>query len=190
MGVKTILFDAVKARIETVTDIKIVALYNSQFDNELKERPKTYPVAYIEFSNIEWGKLNAKAASGTGYEKYSHTQNGMITLTIHIGFVKYEHETDSFPIIMPIVEKVHNVLSAYEGEQFTNLQRVSEIQDINHDNVIDWQINYETEVLEAGVDETTEAGGATIVEKAGGTTDVILNTDLDIDSDIIRTGEW
>ena len=54
-SIELILFEQIKAKLETVEDIKEVVAWNSQTSNEDRERPYQYPFIGIHIST-EWFK--------------------------------------------------------------------------------------------------------------------------------------
>ena len=80
------------------------------------------------------------------------------------------------------IKEVHQAVNGFEGACWTGLQRGPERQDTNHDNVIVWQVDYMTNLNDASADPARKLIEATI-------TDIVVNKDLDIDNDIIRSGD-
>ena len=102
---------------------------------------------------------------------------------LHLGFSHLEDETVSFPLISPIIDKVYFAVQLLKGDFYSPLLRVSETQDTDHDRVIDWQMGFGTKLDQCGELDTS------LTKITGGTLDVEVDADLDIDNDIIRTGD-
>lgn len=179
MSVKLDIFKDIKAAIESkVTEIQDVRLYNAQFDNEDREKAFNYPVVFIEFADIPWEQSNQKVEGILGINK--EQKGGLAIITLHIGFTHLENETISFELMAPILEKVYFAVQGLQSDLYTALLRITERQDVDHDRVIDWQMDFTTMMLQVG-----EETGTVI---PGGTLDVDVDVDLKIDNDIIRTG--
>ncbi len=166
---KQFLYEAIKAQIKAqAPSVKHILLYNSQFDNEKREDAIEYPNAFVELSQIFWTS------------KVQGQQKGDVDITIHIGLERYERESDT---TWATIKEVFLALQGFAvGVLFSPLNRIEEIQDTDHDQVIVWKIIFKTSLTEcdsdtrAGLDETTLATLA-------------LLTDFDIDNPIIRTGD-
>ena len=169
----SLLYNAIKTKLETdVPELKHVRLFNNQFDNDNIESAFDYPVAFIEFSSMQYN------------DDSQGLQKAQIDVTIHIGFKSFEDENTSF---WNITNKVFGVLNGYavndgNGTTFEPLKRISEIQDIDHDNVFVWQQIYQTEILDVcafiyGDKQKTTA------------TTIQIIRDLDVDNPVIRTGD-
>lgn len=146
-NVKLDLYNAVKTALQEITEIKNVVRYNSQQENEPQETRRQYPQAWIEFSSVEWPPSLHKANNSDT----SNEQKGNIELTVHLAVWDLRDDDDSFSDALTLTDKIYRKLTMLEDENFTPLQRVSEIDDINQDNVRDWQITFTTMVIEAGV---------------------------------------
>ena len=63
-------------------------------------------------------------------------------MKIHVGLESIEKEE---LYVFDLLENIHTELQGFEVKGlFTALNRLSETQDINHDNVIVWSIDYES----------------------------------------------
>lgn len=167
MSVKLTLYNAIKTKVLAMVDgssnkiIKTFEHWNNQFDRITEEKQFLFPAVFIEFASIEW-KTDVNVSNKT------HTQQarGVCNLTIHIGVENKSDEEDSFPVDIAIIDSVYDQLNGLQGVQFTPLKRISESDDVNHDNILHWQVNYETEIHEKGYDENktdvTEGGETTI----------------------------
>ena len=151
----------------------LVALFNNQFDNEDRENAFPYPNVFIEFGTIDWIK------------KSRNIQQGEVTFTIHCGFESYvTNSIENDAAIFDILERIHKALQGFsDGECFNPLDRVTERQDTDHDNVVVWEMDYTTILL-----DTAPATELKLVTSPG-PHDLEVIGDLDIDNDVIRTGD-
>jgi hypothetical protein len=184
MSVKLDIYTDIKAKLASdVTAIKDTLIWNGQIDAEKKEKAKAYPLVYIEFSNMSWDitKLNTGRIGTTGGLKTE--QSGKFIVTIHIVFWRLEDETMAFSLIDTIIENVFFAILKLDGTYYGPLLRIAERQDVNHDNVIDWQIDFSCGAFQSAQVDID------LTEVPGGTLDVSLTRTIDIDNDTIRTGD-
>ncbi len=184
MSAKLDMFNDIVTEIRKITEIETVELWNSQLANEDREISFNYNAVFVEFANIPWTSTNQQPSKSGSEGNVAKQQKGDGALiTLHIAFSPLENETVSFPIISPIIDKVYFAIQGLNGTFYGPLLRVAERQDTDHDRVIDWQMDFNTMIFECGeLDSGLEKIDA-------GTLDVEVNADLDIDNDIIRTGD-
>ena len=165
---KLILYNAIDEQIKAeVSSVKIVQLWNSQLDNEKEEEARTYPICYIEFSDIVWRELTKGCAEGD------------VTITIRTVIERLQTDDRTY---LTLVDEVYKALQLFQSDIFTPLKRVTERQDTDHDNCIVWETDYITKLI-----DTTADSNAGLPEVTIGTLEV--TPDLDIDNDVIRTGD-
>ena len=188
MSAKLELFNDIVTELEKISEVETIQLWNSQLANENEEIPFNFPAVFIEFSELAWTSTNLKPSRlGTqgNVTKEQEGEGGLIIL--HIAFSRLENETISFPIIDPVIDKVYFAIQGLKRkERYTSLLRVSELQDTDHGRVIDWQMGFSTMLFQCGELDTT------LTEIPGGTLDVDVNVDLDIEPATqkgIRTGD-
>jgi hypothetical protein len=183
MGVKKDIYLDVKDIIENLDVIEHFAVWNNQLDNEDREDAFNYPAVFFEFSDILW----TPAAFRTINSNVEQQQAGGIAITLHVAFFYLEDETESFINQLDIVDSVYRAVAGLQGETYSPFQRESEVQDINHDGVIDWQVTFRSpQVIDAGNEDEDKIdatdGGANPI-------DIEIVPDLDIDNFHIRTGD-
>jgi len=186
MSVILELYQLVESTLEAdATSIKTIGLWNNQFDNEESEKAKDYPAVYVEFTDITWATSQQTTGLGsTG--KYSAQQDGVVVMTLHIGFWQLEDETLAYEEISTVIDEVYNAIQGVDADQINPMQRVGERQDVDHDNVIDWQLDFSTQVLEAGKDLTTTEDREEIAED---TISPSITRDLELEDQVIRAGK-
>lgn len=162
------LYTDIKARLESELNdnVKRIALWNNQLNNEAQEEPFRFPALFIEFTDIQY------RSEGHGIQKLD------LEFAIHCTFSQLREDLD-------LLDLVDNVAYALHGHAFsysTNIRRLSEVQDADHDRVIDWIINFATTVT---VDENAR------VQRLTETTPTLLEVTgaLDIDNNVIRSGD-
>jgi len=184
MGVKLDIFNDIITELERVKQIKTTGIWNNQFDNEEREKPFNYPGVFVQFTSIPWTSSHQKPRrdSSVGNVNKEQDANGAI-ITLHCGFEKLEDATESFADIDAVLELIYFAVHGISGDQYTTLLRAEERQDDDHDRVIDWQIDFITQLTQQGVlDENL-----TLIDAGTLKTDVTV--DLDIDDPVIRTGD-
>jgi hypothetical protein len=131
MSAKLDLYDNIKARItELVPEIKTVRLFNNQFEKEKTENAFDYPCLFVEFMSLPWET------------KSKGLQEAAAVIRLHLGFESLETEERE---IFSLAEKVHqNIQKHSAADLFTNLTRINEMPDGDHDAVIVWLIDYST----------------------------------------------
>lgn len=164
---KLILYDAMDAQIVAeVPAVKLVQLWNNQIDNEDDEEARIYPAVYIEFATIDWRELTKGCAEGD------------VSITVRTVIERLQTDDRTF---LSVVDAVYKALQLFQGVEFTPLNRVAERQDVDHDNCIVWETDFETKLVDTTAD--TDADKPTV------TATLELTTELDIDNEVIRTGD-
>ena len=184
MSAKLDIFNDIVTALALVTEIKTVELWNNQFANEERETAFNYPAVFIEFAETPWtiSKQRPPKTGSQGNTTKEQKSEGTI-ITIHLGFSQLENETVSFPLIDPIIEKVYFAIQGLNGTFYGPLLRIAERQDTDHDRVIDWQMDFNTMMFECGELDPD------LTKIDAGVLDVELNVDLDIDNDVVRSGD-
>jgi len=168
---KLTFFNEVYAKLEScLPQIKTVELYNSQPDNTDKEEAKFYPAVYLEMSDIDW------VTKGLGI------QQGEISLTVYVVTENYKTDDRTF---LTTVDEVYSCLNGLQSCSFTALERVSERQDTDHDQLSIWEIDFRSTLYDSQDNSMSEMTVTTIDPKTG----LVVGVDLDIDNDTIRTGD-
>lgn len=172
------VFTDIKALINCYAkSIKTVEMWNNQVDiegNESKEWPFKFPAVFVSFEQIDWqlGNNNRSQRSDT------------FIIGIRIAIQDYAWNTADY---FKYVEAVNWALHGRSTTHTSNLQRSEEIADVDHDNCVIWQVNYETTYTELINPPLGESDGTT--EVTLDIYDIEINKDLDIDNPVIRTGD-
>lgn len=168
MNAKKDLYLDVKKRIkDEVKDVKHVLLFNNQFDRDNIEEAFTYPCVFIEFVQL----------IHTGVVQ--NQQKSDIQIRLHIGYESLETEDLG---IFDLVQNIHIAVQGFSGAFFSGLQRIEERQDLDHDNINIWQVDYECNLTDCITDPRNKQIQHTI-------TSLELEKELDIDNPIIRSGD-
>tara|TARA_R110000796_G_scaffold74629_10_gene167833 strand:- start:827 stop:1327 length:501 start_codon:yes stop_codon:yes gene_type:complete len=134
MSVKKNSYIAIRDRILLETEVKTSRLYNSQFDNESQEATYTLPAAFIEFSELVY-RSNAEGV-----------QEVDARIRIYVGASSLKTEDLE---VLDLLETVHASLQGFLAvPDSTPLDRVFEGQDVNHDAVTVWVMDYETRLTD------------------------------------------
>jgi phage gp37-like protein len=192
MSVIADVYNGLVTRLSSVTGVNTVELFNSQYDNEQRERVTKYPAVYIEFSNISWQMSSHMVARNikktVDIGNLTQQQKGNMEITIHLAYKSLKNESDSFAEIDAIRHNIYKSLSNYMiTTETTGLQRQSDIQDPNHDGVVVWKTIYTLSVEEKAWNDTGIVEANAETETPPITLD--LDIELDIDNSKIRTGD-
>lgn len=187
MSAKLDIFNDIVTALTPVDKIETIELWNSQLDNENDEIPFNFAAIFIEFIEINWSSSNLSPPKiGSDGNKRKEQKGAGTIVMLHLAFSQLEDETISFPIISPIIDSVYFAVQLLQGDFYTPLLRISEEQDTDHGRVIDWQMGFSTMINQCGeLDDSLN-------EIPGGTLDVNVNVDLDIEVATqkgIRTGD-
>jgi hypothetical protein len=161
-----LIYTDLKSRIETLTQIKTVGLFNNQFANENQEKPFVYPAVFIEFSDITFETENQ------GIKKIK------LETTLHVGMRQLVEDLELFDI----VQAVSAVVDGYTPDYSTPYIKVREVHDVDHDNVLVWNIVFVSTVTD---ENSSRFNDLTITTP----TTIQINRSVDIDNIIIRTGD-
>lgn len=172
------VFTDIKALINLhAKKIKTIEMWNNQVDidgNEGKEWPFNFPAVFVSFENITWQTGNNSRSQRTA----------TFTVGIRVVVEDYVWNTAEY---FKFVDAVTWALHGRTTTHLSNLQRAEEIADVDHDNCVIWQINFETtytELINPPAGETDGTSEITLTIN-----DIEINKDLDIDNEIIRTGD-
>jgi hypothetical protein len=165
-NVKLDLYNDIETALINVVDsnnnklIKNVLKYNSQDVNNDTIIQKNYPQAWIHFSDISW---NPSMLDGHN-QNTTQEQKGLISITIHIEQFSLKGNEDTWKSDLTLINLVYRALANMKGENYTSLQRVTEIDHVNNNNVRDWQIIFTTQVTESGISKgQTDAAPVTLI---------------------------
>jgi len=190
MGVIANVYNGVKTQLSTISSVKTVELFNSQYNNEIRERVTRYPATLIEFQEVVWAMSSHRAGRNVrktvDIGNLTHQQKGKMILVIHIVYQTLKTETDSFTEIDAIVTDVYRALANLEITDCTGLQRASDEQDADHDGVVVWKTTFTLDVEEKAWNDTNIVD-ANIESETPIT--LTINQTLDIDNNSIRTGD-
>lgn len=178
-----IMFEAIETALSellTAKTIHSIEVFNAQTDFESEERPRKYPFVMIDMS-IDWNKAEAGNRYTPTNKFKQPPQKGMMTITVHVVFSNLRHETLSFKETEAIRFEIHRAINNLQDEYFTKLQRQSTLLDSSHNRVFDLISTYQCEVEEPGL---IDANLETVTDP-----ELIVNRNIDIDNEIIRTGD-
>jgi len=187
MSVKLGIWTGVKTPLQELKDegtINHFDIWNNQINNETVEIPFDFPAVFMGFTSMPWDSTQLKLNN----QGLLNTQlSYQWTLTFYIFFESYEEEISTFEnndaILDLILAKFHMLdISEY----ISKFIRIDERQNQDNSNIIGWEVDFVTQVQETFADDSTDVnvpvGGVYPIE-------VVINSDLDIDADNIRTGD-
>lgn len=126
---KQLYFDVKKIVLEK-TAIEHFAMFNSQFDNMEEEDTFLFPCCFMEFIEINYTT------------KAKGLQEGAFTFRLHFGFESLDDEQLE---MFDITDDAHqNLQGIFKENLYSGFERVFESQDVNHDNVKVWVVDYKT----------------------------------------------
>jgi len=122
-------YNALKTKIQTLTALKFVGLWDNQFERENENVPFGYPCCFIEFTDI------------TYYDYLKGVQKYDMTVNLHLGFESYKNEDTD---ILQLKQSLHNIVHTFQADFNTKMLRRSEIQNFDHTNIQEYILSYET----------------------------------------------
>jgi hypothetical protein len=162
------IFNDIKTAVEAVSGIQTVRLYNSQFENESEELAFNYPAVFIEIAEIEYEN------------KTRSLQDANYTFVLHCGFVSYDTEDTT---VLTTIDNIHKAVHGLDGQDYTPLILVRAEHDSDHANVIIERLTFE---CREHIEIANDTNGYTAI---GSAPSLNLSTDLDIDDEVIRSGD-
>lgn len=145
---KKYTFEKIKERlIAKVPELKTIGLFNNQFEKESENNPIGFPALFVEFDSIDWRS------------QQRGIQIGLSVIRFHIGVETYKTNFSGEQIWEPndlefleLVEKIHVAIHGFDDVNFTPLLRVAESQNTDHDNVIVWDVVYQSQITDTGAE--------------------------------------
>lgn len=172
--VHSILYNNIRDRLKAKAPlVGATILYNSQYllENEKLERVKERNTVYVEFAETDWEN------------RIRNCQKGLFTIILH---VVARTLNDRNTPIFDIVQQVCVALGGYTADvSYQPLKRIREEQNTDHDGMDIWLIHFQTEATDVSTTLPPFEDTDTITTDR----DLIINKDLDIDNDQIRTGD-
>lgn len=152
--VKYDLYTAIETALEGISAIKHVIKYNSQDFNNDKIFQRIYPQAWMQLSSIVWNPSELKAHQ----QNATQQQKGNVEVTIYIAQHSLKENESTWLPDLSLINSVYRALTnlSTATESFTPLQRVSEVDHIDNNNVRIWQIVFSTMIEECGVTNNQE----------------------------------
>jgi hypothetical protein len=159
------IYNALKARIETLAALKYVALWNNQFEREDVNVPFNYPCCFIEFANADY------------IENLQGQQQGTLSIALHLGFESYKTEDTA---VLQLKQDLNALIHGWSTPYNSRFLRRSEIQSVDHTNVQEFIITYTMQGFDYSASSlpTTEALVTTL----------ITNNAPQLEDDTIRSG--
>lgn len=161
------IFIDIRERVKTNPLVKHTALFNSQYRHDKDEKVYIFPAVFIEFSRIDHRP-----------ETYGVVKVDL-EITLHICFNQYVEDLTLFDTIQSVIASVHK----WGTDDFTPLQIISEEHDTDHDNTSVWKVVFKCTATDDNSVDTNK------LVLAGSPRTLELTGSLDIDNDVVRTGD-
>ncbi len=134
MSAKTDLYQEIKNKLLSETDVVHCRLYNSQIDNLEQENTFPFPAVFIEFNELVY---SSRSTGG---------QVADCLIRLHVCFESLATEDLE---ILTLMDSIQLALQGFGvGGVFSSLNRSFEGQDVNHDIIIVWLMDYETRITD------------------------------------------
>jgi hypothetical protein len=170
------LYNGIVARLTAkVPELKTIKLFNNQFAHSNNDEPRDeqaflYPCAFIEFAEVNY------------VDQKQRVQDYTATLRVHIGFESYKYEdVDVFTLKQKVVKYLHEY-QVSSPQIFGKILRRLETTDTEHNNIYVYVVEFG--ISGRDCDLVIDEDFATVDPPI----ELELTTNLDIDNDVIRTG--
>ena len=153
MSVKLELYQAVKAKLQTLTFIENVLHYNGQdLNNYQQEKAMRFPQAWIQISNVTW---KPSSQQSDNLNRTQQQKSEVVALTIYYASeINLNDDTDTFEDHLTAIDLIYRALTMMETDNINPLQRVSEDDIPNNENVRIWSQTFTTMLTEQAVSKT------------------------------------
>jgi len=149
MSVKKDLYTAIKTALQGVEELKNVLHYNGQDTSDYEnDHSKRFPQAWIQISDIEW-KPSSQRPHESNQTQEQKTE--IVNVTIYYASFSLSDDDDTFLTDLDNVDRIYRALTMLQGDNFNPLQRASEGDDSNNNNVRIWIQQYTTMLTENAV---------------------------------------
>jgi len=128
---KQILLDEVVARLTTdVPELSTIGLHRGQFQHG---STISYPCCFIDFGEVDW------------QDNLEGVQTGEVKLKLLVGF---DAAVSSDAVINQVFDKVFVSLQLFEKATFNGLSRSKEAVNSSYSNVVIWEAEYNTTIVD------------------------------------------
>lgn len=162
MSVKKTLYQAIKTALEEITEIRNVMHYNGQDGKRFEKNvSKRFPQVWIQLSSVNW-KESESGAYNVNRTRQQKTES--VEVTIYSAQFSLNEDDETFPTDLDLIDLIYRKLTMLDGENFTPLQRVSEVDIPTNTNVRIWTQTYSTMLTEmANAEDLIDASPVTLV---------------------------
>lgn len=188
MGVKSQIVKDIQSQVfNEIPELLEYDLWNNQLINERSEQVYNRPALFLEFVDFDLDELYSVPAGTFN----TPPQRGLQTIVLHVIIERYRNNVLDFinivdPLVDKIVFKMHQMSSSDTSGQLSwdRFTRKGEVQDINHDNVMDWQVMFMGTVTDSGtISDTTDPN------ESEHTITICPTIDMIVDNPDIGTGK-
>lgn len=156
MSVKKDVYSSIKTALQEIAEIKNVLHYNGQDTyNYEKDISRRFPQAWIQLTNINWKESELTSYNENRTRQQKTTQ---CLISVYTAQFSLKEDEDNFEDDLDLIDLVYRKLINLDGTNFTPLQRESENDLPNNNNVRVWIQTYSTMLTEqANDDDLTDA---------------------------------
>jgi hypothetical protein len=135
MNPKLQLFDALALMVaEKLPEIKTFRLFNNQFEKEGVEKAFAFPAVFVEFLSTEYTSQSESR------------QIGETMVRFYLGFHSLKTEDRR---VFEVAHDLNFWVQNFSVENLTTpFDRKREVQDVDHESVIVWKMEYSTLVID------------------------------------------
>jgi len=174
MSKQTLYNDLVTQLTAQAPSLNTIALFKNDFEHGLTV---TYPCCLIEFKEANWEDLEIGL------------QSGRYTITMHIGF---DGITTTDGAIHSVIDEVYGALQLFEEDYFTPLTRRVERLNVEHQNIISWEADYSTVLIDSAANTQQYLVSAnadlSVIKGLNGGFDSEYSYEMDGDNDYLNLG--
>jgi hypothetical protein len=152
MSVKLEIYQAIKAKLEALAFLENVLHYNGQDTLDYEEDvSKRFPQAWIQLNTVNWGasELHPHQENRTQQQKSSE-----VVITIYYAVFSLNPDDDTFETDLVNIDLIYRAVTMTEGDNFNPLQRSSESDESNNNNVRVWAQEFTTMLTEPAIVST------------------------------------
>lgn len=154
-SIKVSLYNLIKERLESLinSDNSKVFKYVGHYNGQDLENPNKFsfatPAVFIELRRVDWVHTKHRTTDSNLYIE----QDGIIIVAIHYFIHDLRTDTDSYIQHLNLIDTFYRALIGLrsietEYGKVSSLRRISEVDDINNNNLRHWVTEYETRVQE------------------------------------------
>lgn len=133
------LYNAIKTHLESIVDtnnvpvLKLVGMWNNQWEYEEKGSPLRFPCVYVEFLSLPWVQLG------------KFVQQSSAIIRLHVGSESMDPQSTVHLELLDIITKR---MAGFQGTNFGTFTRQALEVDHNHDKLITHVFTFRTRITD------------------------------------------